>query len=138
MNIKLLPHTADIRMELHGESPQELFVLALKGMSQILKSDICEQTSEFNKKTKLEIQASDYTNLLIDFLSEVLSNSYVEKAIFCNANILEFSEFKIKAEIEGYEVEMFDEEIKAVTYHEANMQQDIENTLWKTKIVFDI
>ena len=138
MSIKYLPHTADIRMELVGKSIQELYTLAVKGMCDILKKDFCAQTNTFNKKAIIETRASDYTNLLIDFLSEVLSNSYVEKSIFCKVNILELSEFKIKAEVIGSKVEMFDEEIKAVTYHEANLYRDEENQLWKTCIIFDI
>ena len=138
MSIKFLPHTADLRMELEAKSLQELFVLAVKGMSEILKKDLCNQTSTFNKKAIIETRASDNTNLLIDFLSDVLSISYVEQTIFCRVKILKFSYYIIKAEIMGSDIEMVDEEIKAVTYHEANVHQDIEDHLWKTYIIFDI
>lgn len=125
-------------MELVGKSLQEIYALSVKGMCDILKKDFCTQTNTFNKKAIIETRANDYTNLLIDFLSEVLTNTYVEKVMFCKVNILEFSEFKIKAEIKGSDVEMFDEEIKAVTYHEANVHQDKDDMLWKTFIIFDI
>ena len=125
-------------MELEGKSIQELYALAVKGMSEILKKDFCTQTNSFSKNAIVYLQASDYTNLLIDFLSDVLSISYVEKAIFCKIKILEFSKYKIKAELMGSDVEMFNEEIKAVTYHEANVHQDKEDRYWKTCIIFDI
>lgn len=125
-------------MGLEGESLQDIYILAVKGMGDILKKDFCIQTNKISKDVIVEIQASDYTNLLIDFLSDVLSMSYIEKTIFCKVNILEFSEYKIKAEIKGYDVQMFDEEIKAVTYHEANVHLDEEDELWKTCIIFDI
>ncbi|NNL15940.1 MAG: archease [Flavobacteriaceae bacterium] len=138
MNIRFLAHTADVRMELEGKSLQELYTLAVKGMGEILKKDFCTQSNNFSKNVTVDIHASDYTNLLIDFLSDVLSISYVEKAIFCSVHILEFSEYNIKAEIKGSDVKMFDEEIKAVTYHEANVYKDKEDQIWKTCIIFDI
>ena len=138
MSIKFLPHTADMRMELEAKSLQELYVLAVKGMGEVLRKNFCKQTTTFNKKAIIETSASDNTNLLIDFLSDVLSISYVEKTIFCMVNILSFSKYNIKAEIMGSDIELFDEEIKAVTYHEANVHQDNQDRLWKTYIIFDI
>ena len=75
--------------------------------------------------------------MLIDFLSDVLSISYIENAIYCTVKILKFSDYTIKAEISGMNVEIFDEEIKAVTYHEASIKKN-NNNLWETYIIFDI
>lgn len=137
MKIQYLPHTADIRMKIKASTLQELFIAGTIGMNNILKEGFCDQNNQLEQKAKIEIQSSDYTCLLIDFLSEVLSLSYAEKAIFCKAHILNFSRYKIIAEIFGSSIDHFEEEIKAVTYHEANVKKNDSNQ-WETCIIFDI
>jgi len=137
MKIKYLPHTADIRMLIEGESLQKLFLAGLKGMANILKEGVCEHTHKFNNKTRIKTSSLDYTNLLIDFLSEVLSYSYANKAVYCKVNIITLERYSIVADIFGLETNGFDEEIKAVTYHEAEVKKNKHN-LWETCIIFDI
>ncbi|MCK5443502.1 MAG: archease [Maribacter sp.] len=137
MKIQYLPHTADIRMKIEASTLQELFIAGIKGMNNILREGFCDQNNQLEQKARIEIQSSDYTCLLIDFLSEVLSLSYIEKAIFCKVHILKFSKYKILAEVLGNPIDHFEEEIKAVTYHEANVQKNDSNQ-WETCIIFDI
>ena len=137
MKIEYLPHTADIRMKIQGSSIEDLFCTGVKGMNNILKKKFCDQIHRFYCRTHIEIHASDYTNLLVDFLSEILSLSCTDKVIYCRLEILEFSENHIIAYIFGAPVDSFDEEIKAVTYHEANVQKNLDD-IWETNIVFDI
>lgn len=124
-------------MLIKAKTLQDLFSEGVKGMSNILKESLCNKPHKINKKIIIEVQASDNTNLLIDFLSNVLSNSFIEKAIYCHIKIIEFSEFKIKSELSGSNIDRFDEEIKAVTYHEANIIKNNKD-LWETYVIFDI
>lgn len=63
---------------------------------------------------RLELASLDISSLLIDFLSTILTLSYENKAIFC-----------------------FDKDIKAVTYHEAEVKKNDQGK-YETTIVFDI
>lgn len=137
MKIKYLPHTADIRMTIEGETLQELFAAGVIGMGNILKEDFCEFEHLFNKGNRIETISMDHTSLLVDFLSDVLSLSSAEKAIYCKIQILKFSPKRIVADVFGMAIDKFDEEIKAVTYHEANVRKNIEDH-WETCIIFDI
>lgn len=137
MSITYHSHTADIRMTVKAKTLKELFSLSLIGMSAILKENACDEPNTIDSKITVEIAALDHTNLLIDFLSEVLSYTYIENAIFCKVKFLDFSGLALKAEVLGTHIEGFDEEIKAVTYHEANVHKD-KNSLWQTGIIFDI
>ena len=85
----------------------------------------------------IEIQALDQTCMLIDFLSEILSHCYAERSIYCKVEFSEFTSTKIKAVIFGTHTNKLDEEIKAVTYHEAQVHR-IRSNLWETLVVFDI
>ena len=137
MKFEFLPHTADIRMKLEAETLPLLFEAGLPGMGEILKEDHCSQNSNWDIKKISTVRAPDVTCLLIDFLSEVLSFSYTEKAVFCELTWLEFSEHLLSVEIMGSGIKGFSEEIKAVTYHEADVKLNTSG-LWETIIVFDI
>ena len=137
MNIVYLPHTADIRMGIQGSDLMELFQAGAIGMGNILKEGICEKKARGPIKHKIEIKAVDPTCLLIDFLSEILSTSYAEKAVFCKVKFLKLTHETAIAEIQGVQVEEFDEEIKAVTYHEADVHRT-DNGHWETMVIFDI
>ena len=137
MSITYVSHTADIRMLIFDKTLQGLFEQGVKGMNNILKEKFCEKTPNIDIRTLVNVEASDTTNLLVDFLSDVLSSSYIEKSIYCEMKIIEFSGQKIKAELLGTKVEAFDEEIKAVTYHEADVIMN-DYGLWETFVIFDI
>ena len=137
MKIEYLPHTADIRMKVEAASLEELFQAGLLGMSRILNESFCQEKEEFSIYIPVTLTASDLTCLMVDFLSEALTISYTHKAIFCAMENVEISETGIRAKLCGAQNEHLDEEIKAVTYHEAHVLQ---NSLkeWETVIVFDI
>ncbi len=137
MNFEYLPHTADIRMKVEGKTPEDIFLAGLMGMSHILKENLCRVTQELSKKVKIELSSPDLTCLLVDFLSEVLSISYTEKAIFCKMQDVRISKNKLSATLYGTGIKSLDEEIKAVTYHEAEVMKNSKN-YWETTIVFDI
>jgi SHS2 domain-containing protein len=124
-------------MFIEGETLQELFKAGVKGMANILNENICDHSYRFNSKTRIKTNSSDYTNLLIDFLSEVLTHTYTNKTIYCKINVLSLEKYNIVADVLGVETNDLDEEIKAVTYHEAEVIRN-KNNLWETCVIFDI
>ncbi len=129
---EIRPHTADIRLKIEGSTLKELFMSALEGMAEILKPGFCKNKSSGEIKETIEISAPDLTSLLIDFLSAVLTLSYERRAVFCGAvfcavkfaNVAEKKEYSIQARIFGSKVNEFDEDIKAVTYHDAEVRKN--------------
>ena len=136
MRFQFLPHTADIRMKIEADTLPLLFSAGMKGMSQILKEDQCHE-GPYEIHKILTVKSADITCLLIDFLSDVLTYCYTEKAVFCEVHFLEFSQKLMSAKISGKPVDGFDEEIKAVTYHEAAVNQNTQG-IWDSIVVFDI
>jgi SHS2 domain-containing protein len=83
------------------------------------------------------IKAPDRTSLLIDFLGEVLADAHIERQAYVAVRFQELTETSVSAKLGGVSVEQFEEDIKAVTYHEADVRQD-EKGMWATMVVFDI
>ncbi len=140
-SFEILPHTADVRLRVKGETLKDLFEQAVLGMAQILKHNVNIAKSNANyAKRKVLITAPEPTILLIDFLNEVLTASYEEKVVFptCRVNVArQRGRLKLEAEIFGAKVDGFDEDIKAVTYHEAKIVKNLEGDL-EAIITFDI
>lgn len=135
-NFIIKAHTADIRLHLEASSLEELFAVALIGMAAIIKPNSCTNSNLIIKK-EIWLQSIDTTALLIDFMSDVLTQSHINKAIFCNVTLSQLSKTSIHATILGEPVENFDEDIKAVTYHEADVKKNMLGN-YETVIVFDI
>jgi len=135
-SFEILPHTADLRLKISGDSPEELFRAAVIGMGSVIKRDACD-AGKINKKKNVSLRSADRTALLVDFLSEVLTASQTDKIVFCDASFEKLTETELIGEIKGTTVDEFDEDIKAVTYHEADVQKN-ERGQWETVIIFDI
>ncbi len=133
----LVKHTADVELEVGGRTLQELFTNSLEAMCDILKEGGCKTISHFDCSVRVVVSAKDCTSLLIDFLSEVLSLSNIQKSIFCNVYFSELTENKVEAQLYGIWFDHFDREIKGVTYHEARVKKNDFNN-WETHIIFDI
>jgi len=134
----ILPHIADVRMHVSAATQEDLFRSALLGMSEIQRKEVCAgQSADLILTEKVEVQSSDITTLLIDFLSEVLTLGHIRKAVFCKVEFISLTETELSAIIQGKSVEDYDEDIKAVTYHEADIIINSDQQL-ETIILFDI
>lgn len=137
---RFVDHTADRRLRVRGETKEELYRGALSGLRELLdgdQQDTWSGRSEKKMSCQITLEAGDSTLLLLDFLSEVLTLSHIEKAIFTGVEFSELQECKLQATLFGRRVEGFAEEVKAVTYHEADLVRNAEGE-WETTIIFDI
>jgi len=139
---EFLEHTADVKIRVYGEDLKELFLNAVLAMAGVQKSKVKSKKVKAaslpagRQGKKLKVTAVDKESLLINFLSQILAESYINFSVYFDARILKLSETEIEAEIYGEKVESFDEEIKAVTYHNVKILK--KNGIWETVVVFDI
>lgn len=133
----LIPHTGDVRLHAGGKSHEKLFAAALEGMNRILNKEYEKHLNKHTITEELTVTAYDITSLLIDFLSEVLTRSHIRKAIFHTIDYIEIQGNTLNARLLGTKADKFMEDIKAVTYHEANVRQN-DKGYYETTVVFDI
>lgn len=139
MPYTILEHIADVRMRVTGETQEELFRVAMLGMMSIIKGEMNEDEKRKGKAVSrtIALRALDKTALLVDFLNDVLLRSHTNKEIYTNVIFTELGEISLEATLEGVEAQGFDEDIKAVTYHEADIRKNEAGHL-ETILVFDI
>jgi len=138
MKYQILEHPAELRLRIYGKTLEELFKNAAFALAEILKHDAEKilKNSELKPKTqKLKTKSVDINSLLVDFLSEILARSQISKFVF-QVSSLKFEDTSLEAELIGFPVERFDEDIKAVSYQDLNIQKI--DGIWQTILVFDI
>lgn len=129
---KILNHTADIKVWAFGKTKEELFLNMMKGMAEILKP---VPDSKYVKRN-IKVKSIDLDDLLVDFLSEVLYLSQVNKEVYNNVKFNKFDDTELEGRLAGIKITSLGEEIKAVTYHELKIEQ--KNGFYQATVLFDI
>jgi len=134
-NYEILEHKADLKIRAFGKDKKELFFNALLGMSESIKAEV--KKPEEKIKRRIKIKSGDLATLLVDFLSEALYLSQAEKEVFFDIIFKRLTNQELKGELIGQKVERFNEDIKAVTYHQLEVKQN-QNGNWQAIVLFDI
>ncbi len=134
---RLLPHTADTRLKITADSLEELFKGAVEGLSEIMKHGVTKRKSDASVATDVDVSSSDITAVLVDFLNNLLAKGVIDRAVFFDVIKLELHSAKATASVRGVSVDAFDEDIKAVTYHGAQIQFH-KNGTYEVVLVLDI
>lgn len=133
MKYKLIEHPADIKIKVWGQTLKELFRNAALGMTKILKEKVPDGKAT---RRQIKVEASDQSLLLADFLSQLNTLASIHREVYPKIEFKELTRTKLWAYAFGVTVDRFDEEIKAVTYHELKVEK--KGGKWQAVILFDI
>ena len=131
---EILQHTADVRLRVTASSLEELFADALRGLMAVMGARPVGAHSV--RPETIELDSVDLTALLVDFLNEALVRAVVSRRAFTGASFASLGETHLSATLTSVPAASFDEEVKAVTYHEAEVKRSGEG--WTTMLVLDI
>ncbi|MCP6719517.1 MAG: archease [Patescibacteria group bacterium] len=134
LKFKILPHTADLKIKAFGKEKQELFLNMLKGMASVLQAEIKDKKV---KNREIKVESTNLNDLLVDFLNEALYLTQVNREVYENIKFEKFTDTEIKGELVGQKVERFEEDIKAATYHQLDIQQR-KDGIWEATVIFDV
>jgi SHS2 domain-containing protein len=124
MRYKILSHTADLRLKVFGDDYEKLFVNAALGLANILFEDYKKLIKRARGHKKITVESENTGTLVVDFLNKILSESNIEKKIFPRIKILRVSPKVVEAQLFGVLVDHFDEDVKAVSYHNAEVTEE--------------
>ena len=133
----ILDHVADLGVEIHAQSLEDLFVGAARALFDLLGT--LESTRGSIVET-IDIESQDLVELLHDWLSDLLFRSAARGRVFSEFRVCSLDSSHLRAEAVG---EVFDpdrhsieREIKAVTFHNLEIvEQDRE---WRATVIFDV
>ncbi len=130
-------HISDVVLHATGINRKTVFKNALRRMNEILKPDGCKGPRHSDCCIRMEIVAPDAVALLVDFLSEALALSLIQKTLFCYVYFDLLEERRLSARLFGRWHDGLENEIKAVTYHEAELRRN-EDGRWIANIICDL
>ncbi|MBS3731283.1 MAG: archease [Desulfobacterales bacterium] len=137
MPYEVIDHTADTGIRVWAGTPTGLFAEACRAMFELI-TDNYRVTPV--KTEKLSVEGIDQTDLLINWLRELLMLWSADRELVASAQISELSDTNLRATVW---TQPFDPEkhvlytdIKAVTYHGAEII--CRHGHWETSVIFDV
>ena len=148
-NHEWIDHTADAGVRVYAKNLKTLFKNAAAAMFQLIakphKNILQSHARSFQlqemtggRKIKIHLDASNREELLIRWLSELISLSDCKRLVFTKFEIEELSDQNLNALVTGQPRKYFsiETEIKAVTYHELKIQK--KDSFYSAQIIFDV
>ena len=130
---EILQHTADVRLRVTASSLEELFADALRALMAVMHG---EPSPGGEERDHVALDSVDVTALLVDFLNDALVRAHVRRRNFTGASFASLTETRLAATLTSVPASSFDEDVKAVTYHEAEVRRS--GSGWTTMLVLDI
>ncbi len=134
MSFEFLSHTSEVILKVEAGSKEDLFREALRGEMFFLKDGILDFKPTVERK--IHISSLNLEILLVDFLNEALYMANTYKEVYPDMDIIKLSDGSIEAKLKGVEVDSFDRDIKAVTFH--NLDIIYKDGKYICEIVFDV
>ncbi|MBX6762949.1 MAG: archease [Rubrobacteraceae bacterium] len=136
--IRILDHTADVGFEAAAESPEGLFLEAMRGVLLLMferppQGGGCLRT--------VELEGPDLEVLLVRWLSELLYLVQEEGFVPADGSLrLDMEDCSLRARLRGSALDVEEQgwigEIKSVTFHGLEIRQ--EGDTWSCRVIFDV
>jgi len=147
---QILEHKADLKIKAFGKDKKELFLNAMLGMFEGARYK--PELKAKSEKRKISIKSQDLPSLLVDFLNEVLYLCEVNREVYYKVFFINLTEKELEGILVGKKLKRIGVQIKAVTYHDLDIQQKPERSegrrrknalqtkdkTWQAIVLFDI
>ena len=136
MPYQTIDHTADIGIAVQADSVETLFTEAARALSELIFGQRAFAATE---TVTLAVKGSDWPDLMINWLRELLFLWNGDNRIIGPVTILKIEPFTVEATVPVDNTpcnprDIFNE-IKAVTYHQ--IQAEKQASGWWARIIFD-
>ncbi len=131
-----IPHTADWVIRIEGESQAKLYGNAALAMFSLQGAAEIEGPTV---RQRFAIEGADREDLLVRWLSELLWQADTQGVVFQNFWVESITDTAMQAEAVGRQGRSALAHIKAVTYHELNVNQPDKSSSgrWEAQVLFD-
>ena len=137
------PHEADVGIRGKGKSTEKAFEEAAKALFDV-EVDITKVKA--NKKIRIECEAENQEELLIEWLNALLSQASLNEMVFSRFNVKILREkrekkLRIKGLAFGEKLKQkhnIKNEIKGATYSQLKIYQDKNKKLWIAQCIVDV
>lgn len=131
---EIVDHTADWSIRVVGVDWAGLLVHAAWGMSSLMVADLTAVSPTLTRTFTLD--AFDRESLLVAWLGELAYLAEVEQFVGCKFHLADVTEQQLTAVVHGDHVPELQKHIKAVTYHNLEIQSTPQGLV--ATLVFDV
>jgi SHS2 domain-containing protein len=132
-----ISHTADLKFWVEADSLAELFSFAATALARLMYQGPRDAEVRW---LQFSTQGSDFADLMVHFLSEVVYQLDAEGLLVASVRIISLSPDHLEAELGVIDLDscihQMGEPVKAVTYHEASVNQT--DSGWRAEVVLDV
>jgi SHS2 domain-containing protein len=129
-------HSGDIGIEAHGKTLEDVLIHLTQGLFNLMHRGTVGEGIE----RRVRIQSSSAEDLLIDWLSEVLSLSGVHGELYGAVTVKKIGEHFIEAVLAGQKLNPVKHdlrfEVKAATYHGFHLEERGDDLV--ARVIFDL
>lgn len=135
---KEIEHTADVGVEIYGDSFEELLRNAMFALFDTIADVSTVVRPECVRS--VEVSGRDDESLLMNWLRELLFLFAVEEELYSDVDIHSLCDGELRATVRGEKLDLdrhhFKTELKAVTYHQFHLEQA--EGKWLARVIFDV
>lgn len=136
---QLIDHDADLRIQVFGRHPEDLFRNAAFAISELVSDSPAEGPRGDREEYRIAVTGIDRPDLLMNWLREILYLWHVKALIVKSVRILTIDECNMDSVVGCVRfdprIHAAGTEIKAVTYHMLEVVQEASG--WSAKIILD-
>ena len=138
VDYKLIDHTADIGIIVSAKDLKSLFVKSAEAMFDVIALKKRTSRRLRKKEIKITLKAKNTEELLVYWLSELLSLSDCEDVFFTEFDMAKLKDTALEAKASGLSRSHFigKREVKAVTYHELKIKK--KGSRYQAEVIFDV
>ncbi len=135
-SFEFIDHTADVGILISASTPEGMFEVAALAFTELVT-----QVDSLNLRLerKIRLHEDDMEALLVSWLQELLYLLDTEDLVFGRFQV-KLQDFSMEAtawgEVFDPEIHPIKTEIKAVTYHQLEVEQNDQG--WRARVIFDI
>lgn len=132
---RLVSHVADVQVEAWAETREGLLQQLLLSLGEV--AGFSGGSGEEGMR-EFHINPEEDIVMIVDLLSDVLVWMYVEFVVPRRIQLLDWEDAKgMHVKCTGELIESFEKEIKAVTFHDAELRKNASGN-WECRLIFDI
>jgi SHS2 domain-containing protein len=132
MGFEEIPHTSDLALRIWADNLTGLFMEAARGLNVLSGVQVSDQPVQYQT---MDIESEDSESLLVEFLTELVYLAEQENMAFDKFD-LSIKNNHLHAELQGSSLVNITKNIKAVTYHNLQIQRNPSGL--QVEIVFDV
>ena len=134
---RILEHTADVGFEAFGSALPEVFENAARALAHLI---VEPATVVPREQVRIEVQGADPSDLLVNWLSEILYRHDGERWLFHDFRVESLDDHAVTGIAWGEKIDPARHQIslmvKAITYHQLSLQRTAGG--WRAQVYVDI